>query len=84
MQAELQNLVHGISHAFGKGGSSGSSGDPWLHQLSKLHAPTFKGKGGPEESEAWLQRIIKMLESMACLAKHWVQLATYLLEGDAD
>ena len=84
MRAELRNLVHGISHAFGKGSSSGSSGDLWLHQLSKLRAPTFKGKGGPKESKVWLQRIVKMLECMACPVEHWVRLATYLLEGDAD
>ena len=42
------------------------------------------GKGGLEESEAWIQRIVKMLESMACLTEHWVRLATYLLKGDAD
>ena len=70
MQAELRNLVHGISHAFGRGGSNGSSGDPWLRQLSKLRAPTFKGRGGPKESEAWLQEIVKMLESMVCLEEH--------------
>ena len=84
MQAELWNLVHGISHAFNKGGSNGSSGNPCLHQLSKLRAPMFKGKGRPEESETWLQRIVKMLESMACPAKHWMRLATYLLKGDAN
>lgn len=70
MWAELLNLVHGISHVFGKGGSIGSAGDLWLHQLSKLCAPTFKGKGGPKESEAWLQWIVKMLESMACPTGH--------------
>ena len=84
MRAELRNLVHGISHAFGIGGSSGSSGDLWLRQLSKLRTPTFKGKGGPEESEAWLWKIEKMLDNMACPAKHWVWLAANLLEGDAD
>ena len=76
MQVELQNLVHRISHAFGRGGSSESSRDLWLHQLSKLCAPMFKVKGGPEESKACLQRIVKMLESMACLEEHWVRLAT--------
>ena len=25
-----------------------------------------------------------MLEDMACSVEHWVRLATYLLEGDAD
>ena len=74
MRAELPNMVHGISHAFGRGSSSGSSGDLWLHQLSKLRASIFKCKGGPEESEAWLQRVVKMLESMTCPVEYWVQL----------
>ena len=84
MRIELRNLVHRISHAFSKSGSSGSSGDPWLRQLSKLRAPMFKGKGGPEESEAWLRRIENILDSKACSVEHWVQLVVYPLEGDAD
>ena len=85
MQTELWSWMHKISHAFGKGGSSGSSGgDPWLCQLSKLHPPTFKGKGAPEECDAWPWRIEKLLDSMACPAEHWVRLATFQLEGDAD
>ena len=71
VQIELQSWMHEISHAFGNGGSSGSfGGDPWLRQLSKLHPPMFKGKGAPEECEAWLRRIEKLLDSMACPAEH--------------
>ena len=81
VRTELWSWMHGISHAFDKSGSSGShEGDPWLRQLGKLHLPTFKGNGSPKESEAWLQRIKKILDSMACLAEHWVRLVVYQLE----
>ena len=36
------------------------------------------------EGKAWLQRTVKILESMACPEEHCVWLATFLLEGDAD
>ena len=85
VQTELRGWMHGISHAFGKGGSSGlSGGDPWLRQLSKLHTQMFKGKGTPKECEAWLRRIEKILDRMACSTEHWVRLVAFQLEGDAD
>ena len=52
--------------------------------MSKLHPPTFKGTDTPEESEAWLRRIEKLLDSLACPAEHWVRLAAFQLDGDAD
>ena len=71
VRTELRGWMHRISQAIGKSGSSRVfEGDPWLRQLGKLHPSTFKGIGTPEESEAWLQRIEKLLDSMACPAEH--------------
>ena len=85
VRTELRSWMHKISHAFGKGGFSGSfGGDPWLRQLRKLHSPTFKGKGAFEECQAWLRQIKKLLDSMACPVEHWVRLAAFQLKGDAD
>ena len=84
MQEELRSLVRGIVHSFGKGGVRGSKGDPWLNLLSSPHALTFKGGVRLEECEAWLLRVEKVLESMACPEEHWIWLASFLLEGDAD
>ena len=81
---ELRSLVRGIAQFFRKNSSRGSKGDPWLNQLSHLHAPTFKGRDRFEECEAWLLKVEKILESMVCLEDNWVQLASFLLEGDAD
>ena len=52
VRTELRGWMRGISQAFGKSGPGRASvGDSWLRQLSKLHPPTFKGTGTPEESE---------------------------------
>ena len=49
-----------------------------------MHALAFNGRGKPEECEAWLLKVEKILESMECPEEKWVRLASFLLEGDAD
>ena len=84
MQEEFRSMMHEFMQSFGKGSSNRTKGDPWLKELSCLHAPAFNGKGKLEECEAWLLKIEKILESMECLEEKWVRLASFLLEGNAN
>ena len=67
MQAELNSMMQRFMQTFRKGSTDGAKSDPWLKELSRLHAPTFNGKGKPKDCEAWLWKIEKILESMECL-----------------
>ena len=84
MQEEFRSMMHRFMQSFRKGSSDKTKSDPWLKELSHLHAPSFNGTGKPEECEAWLLNIEKILESMECPQEKWVRLASFLLKGEAD
>ena len=52
MQVELNSMMQRFMQIFGKGNTDGAKSDPWLKELSSLHAPAFNGKGKPEDCEA--------------------------------
>ena len=64
MQRELGEIVWGIVQSLGRGNSDGTKGDPWIMQFRKLDAPTFDGRGKPEECETCLLEVEKILEGM--------------------
>ena len=50
-------------------------------ELDAWHTPTFKGRDRPEECEALLLRVEKILESMVCLEENWVRLTSFCLRA---
>ena len=84
MQEELSNMMRGFVQSLRKGNTNGAKSDPWLKELSRLHALAFNGRGKREDYEAWLWKIEKFLESMECPEEKWVRLASFLFKGDAE
>ena len=65
-------MMRGIVQSLGKENTDETKDDPWLKQLSHLHALAFNDRGKPEECEAWMLKIEKILESMECPKERWV------------
>ena len=84
MQVEFNRMMEIFMHTIGRGTSSKAKSDPWIKELSRMHAPAFDGRCKPEKCEVWLWKIEKILESMECLKEKWVQLASFLFESDAE
>ena len=84
MQAAFNSMMQTFMQTIGRGTSNESKSDPWIKELSRMHAPAFDGRGKPKKCEAWLWKIEKILESMECPKEKWVRLASFLFESDAE
>ena len=84
VRLELGEMVRCLVQSLGKSSSSQTKGDPLISQFRKLGAPTFDGRGKPEDGEMWLSEVEKILESLECPVEKWVQLATFQLKGEVD
>jgi len=57
---------------------------PLLRQFQNLGPPTFRGATNPSVAEAWVQKVEKMFEVLRCTNRQRVDLAVYMLDGEAE
>ena len=55
-----------------------------IEKFLKLAPPSFKGESDLEIADAWLSELKKKFRMMRCLDEEKVNLATYMLQGQAD
>ena len=55
-----------------------------LRQFQNLNPPSFKGATEPAAAEAWVWKLEKMFKILKCTDQQKVELAVYMLEGEAD
>lgn len=57
---------------------------PLIKQFQNMNPPTFKGASEPILAEGWIKRLEKMFKILKCADRQKVELATFMLEGEAD
>ena len=55
-----------------------------ITNLIELNPSSFKGTRDPVVAKEWIQRLEKLFEILQCMDKQKVELAVYMLEGEAD
>ncbi|CAA7018065.1 unnamed protein product [Microthlaspi erraticum] len=54
-----------------------------MGHMQRIGTPFFEGRVGPEEADAWRQRVERNFHSIRCPMEYWVELAVHYLSGDA-
>ncbi|CAA7030847.1 unnamed protein product [Microthlaspi erraticum] len=55
----------------------------FMGHMQRIGTPFFEGRVGPEEADAWRQRVERNFHSIRCPIEYWVELAVHYLSGDA-
>ncbi|CAA7036637.1 unnamed protein product [Microthlaspi erraticum] len=80
--AEVQHVAAGVAQpeAVDAGVTSYLE---FMGHMQKIGTPFFEGRVGPEEADAWRQRVERNFHSIRCPIEYWVELAVHYLSGDA-
>ncbi|CAA7037687.1 unnamed protein product [Microthlaspi erraticum] len=54
-----------------------------MGHMQRIGTPFFDSRVGPEEADAWRQRVERNFHSIRCPMEYWVELAVHYLSGDA-
>ena len=57
---------------------------PLLRQFQDLDPSSFRGATNLVVAETWVRKLEKMFEVLKCTNQQKVELAVYMLEGEAD